>query len=397
MSTKAVSVTAPPKVLKKTSASSVWIRAWRSRVSYIMLLPMFIPFFVFIIVPVFQSANVSFKDYSAVSTDESKYIGFDNYTELLSLQIREQTPLYDEESGERMYQCGRRKRPESEVAAYEAEEGKQCTAAFVSSRDLLGESYREWQTYDLFGKNYVIGARDPRFWTAIVNTLYFVAYTVVGKLILGLLVALILRKQSRLNYFLRMVFFLPSVTASIAVTVIWGWIFRGQSYGLLNNMLIENGIVSQPISFLNDADWTMPILVIMAIWGGFGYNMILFLAGLQNINQELYEVAAIDGAGPWASFRRITWPLLRPTTLYVVITSIIGGFQVFDSIYILYANSEGLGGPLDSGLTVVPYLYDKGFRLFQMGYASAIAWVLFIVIFFLTLINLRVGRVNEAY
>ncbi|KAB2862744.1 MAG: sugar ABC transporter permease, partial [Anaerolineae bacterium] len=165
----------------------------------------------------------------------------------------------------------------------------------------------------------------------------------------------------------------------------------------LNNMLIENGIVSQPISFLNDPGWTMPVLVIMAIWGGFGYNMILFLAGLQNINQELYEVAAIDGAGPWASFRRITWPLLRPTTLYVVITSIIGGFQVFDSIYILYANSEGIGGPLDSGLTVVPYLYDKGFRLFQMGYASAIAWVLFIVIFFFTLINLRVGRVNEAY
>jgi multiple sugar transport system permease protein len=125
--------------------------------------------------------------------------------------------------------------------------------------------------------------------------------------------------------------------------------------------------------------------------------MILFLAGLQNINPELYEVAAIDGAGPWQNFRKITLPLLRPTTLYVVITSIIGGFQVFEAVYILFAGSEGMGGVLDSGLTVVPYLYDSGFRLFQMGYASAIAWILFAIIFVLTLINLRVGRANEAY
>jgi len=131
--------------------------------------------------------------------------------------------------------------------------------------------------------------------------------------------------------------------------------------------------VTEPISFLNDANWTMPILVIMSIWGGIGYNMILFLAGLQNIPAELYEVAAIDGATPWAMFRRITFPLLRPTTLYVTITSIIGGFQIFEAVYILFASSEGMGGVLDSGLTVVPYLYDAGFRLFSMGYASAIA------------------------
>jgi len=118
---------------------------------------------------------------------------------------------------------------------------------------------------------------------------------------------------------------------------------------------------------------------------------------LRNINPELYEVAAIDGAGPWQTFSHITLPLLRPTTLYILITSIIGGFQVFEAVYILFASSEGMGGVLDSGLTVVPYLYDRGFRLFQMGYASAVAWILFAIIFVLSLINLRVGRANEAY
>jgi len=220
---------------------------------------------------------------------------------------------------------------------------------------------------------------------------------VIGRIVFGLMVAMILRRQSPTNYVLRLIFFLPSVTASIAVTVVWGWLFRGQPYGLINYVLLQTGAVTEPISFLNDANWTMPILVIMSIWGGIGYNMILFLAGLQNIPAELYEVAAIDGATPWAMFRRITFPLLRPTTLYVTITSIIGGFQIFEAVYILFASSEGMGGVLDSGLTVVPYLYDAGFRLFSMGYASAIAWILFAIIFVLTLINLRVGRVNEAY
>ncbi|MBL8132401.1 MAG: sugar ABC transporter permease [Anaerolineae bacterium] len=382
---------------RRRQPASILQRIWRSRISYIMLLPMLLPFAFFVLLPLVQSALVSFQDYSAVKTDEPEYIGFENYANLLSLELREQPALFDEATGERMYLCGRRRIPQSEVAAYESEEGATCSEAFVSPRDLLTDGYREWQTLTLLGKQVVIGARDTRFWTSITNTFVFVFYTVIGKLVLGLAVALALRKQTRFNYVLRLIFFLPSVTASIAVTVVWGWIFKGQPYGLINYMLLQSGAITESISFLNDAAWTMPILVAMTIWGGIGYNMILFLAGLQNINPELYEVAAIDGAGPWAIFSRITVPLLRPTTLYVLITSIIGGFQVFEAVYILFATSEGMGGVLDSGLTVVPYLYDSGFRLFQMGYASAIAWILFAIIFVLTLINLRVGRASEAY
>ena len=142
----------------------------------------------------------------------------------------------------------------------------------------------------------------------------------------------------------------------------------------------------------------IPILIFLAIWGGVGYNMILFLAGLGAIPAELYEAATVDGATTRQKFRHITLPLLRPTTLFLVVTGIIGSFQLFDAAYVLFAtNAFGAGGAQDGALTVVSYLYDRGFRLFQLGYASSIAWVLFMIIFVFTLINLRVGRINEAY
>jgi len=395
MSDRSFSVS--PPVTRNTSSVPIWVRIWRSRVSYMMLLPFLIPFTIFVVMPLVQSAVVSLYDYSAVATDEPEFVGAENYAALLSLELKELPALFDEETNERMFQCGRRKLPQSEVAAYEAEEGELCTPAFARARDILSEGYTDWTVFNINATQYVIGARDTRFWTSISNTLVFVFFTVIGKLVLGLMVALVLRKQTITTYILRLIFFLPSVTASIAITVVWGWIFRGQPYGLINHLALQAGMVTEPIPFLNSAAWTMPILMIMAIWGGIGYNMILFLAGLQNINPELYEVAAIDGAGPWQTFSHITLPLLRPTTLYILITSIIGGFQVFEAVYILFASSEGMGGVLDSGLTVVPYLYDRGFRLFQMGYASAVAWILFAIIFVLSLINLRVGRANEAY
>jgi multiple sugar transport system permease protein len=142
----------------------------------------------------------------------------------------------------------------------------------------------------------------------------------------------------------------------------------------------------------------MPVLLLISIWGGIGYTMILYLAGLQTIAGEYYEAATVDGATTRDKFLHITLPLLRPTTLFLVITGIIGSFQVFDAAYILFNQTgSSVGGTLDAGLTIVGYLYERGFRLFQLGYASSIAWFLFIVIFILTLINLRVGRGNEAY
>lgn len=372
-------------------------RIWRARLSYLMLLPFLIPFIVFIIIPAVNSAYLSLTEYSGSPTTPPEYVGTANFIDLLSLEIVEQPRLYDEETGEPMFQCRRDRIPESEVAAYEAAEGVTCAPAFVRARELLSEGYSEFRQFSLFNRTFLIGARDARFWTAVFNTLVYVALVVAWRSVLGLALALALRRQTRINMLLRVIFFLPSVTATIAVTVIWGWIFRGASYGLINAALLQMAAIDQPIAFLNDAAWTMPVLVVMAVWGGVGYSMVLFLAGLQNIPSELYEAAAIDGASSTQSFWQLTLPLLRPTTLFVVVTGVIGAFQVFEPIYILFATAEGMGGALDSALTIVPYLYDKGFRLFQFGYASAIAWILFIIIFALTLINLRVGSANEAY
>jgi multiple sugar transport system permease protein len=152
----------------------------------------------------------------------------------------------------------------------------------------------------------------------------------------------------------------------------------------------------QRTDFLSSQDWTMRILIWLALWGGMGFPMILFLAGLKNIPVELYEAAAIDGANVPQRFRHITLPLLRPTFVYVVVMGTIGAFQVFDVVYILFSTTHNIGGVLDSALTVVTYLYDQGFNELQLGYASAIAWVLFFVIFIMTMISLRVGRVNES-
>lgn len=382
---------------RKDSQKPIWLRLWRARTSYFLLLIFFVPFTVFQLYPIVRSAYLSMTDYTGSPTQKTNFLGLDNFKELLSVEIKTLPRLVNEDTGEFMYQCGRKKYPASEVAAIEAE-GESCSVAYENPRNILSENYKEWRgVYSNDEKRIIIGAKDPRFWTALHNTVVYVLATVFIKLVIGLLLALMLQQQSTINMLLRTVFFLPSVTAGVAVTVVWGWIFKGQPYGLVNSVRLHFG-ASTPIPFLSDADWTMPILVGLAIWGGIGYNMIMYLAGLQAVPAELYEAATVDGANTRQKFFYITLPLLRPTTVFLVITGIIGSFQVFDSIYILYAAAgEGMGGTLDSALTIVGYLYERGFRLFQLGYASAIAWVLFIIIFILTLINLRVGRANEAH
>lgn len=377
---------------------SLWEQMWRARTSYLMLMPFLIPFVIFVVIPVISSAYMSLTNYTGVGNKTPEFIGFQNYSDLLTIEIKEFPRLIDEATGEEMFACGRTKVIASEVAAYQAENPeKACVPAFIRPREVLSEGFSDYDQLVILGKTYIIGAKDPRFIRALVNTTVYVFYSVIIKVIIGLFLALTLRIQSRFNYFFRVLFFLPSVTATIAVTVIWGYIFKGQSYGLVNAFLMQAAHIQQPIPFLNDATYTMSILVIMAVWGGIGYNMIIFLAGLQNIPAELYEAAAIDGADSRQRLFYLTLPLLRPTFLFVIVTGIIGAFQVFEPIYILFATAEGMGGALDSALTVVPYLYDSGFRLFQFGYASAIAWILFIIIFALTLLNLQVGRANEAY
>jgi multiple sugar transport system permease protein len=212
---------------------------------------------------------------------------------------------------------------------------------------------------------------------------------------LSLLLAIAVDQQIRFKNFFRIIYFIPTITSVIALSVIWKWMFAGEKYGLINHFLIMMGF--KPIDWLMSPTWTLPAIMIMSIWAGVGYNMIIFLAGLQTIPTTVYEAADIDGANIWDKFWHITIPLLKPTMVFVVIMGFISSFQVFERIYIMTESEFGIGGVLDSALTVVAYLYDTGFRKFQMGYASALGYIIFAVVFILTIINIKFVKTKVEY
>jgi multiple sugar transport system permease protein len=236
---------------------------------------------------------------------------------------------------------------------------------------------------------------DPLFWKAIRNTVLYVIGVVPIGICLSLILAVAIDQKIKFKNFFKSIFFLPSVTAIVAVSVIWKWLYAGEKYGLFNYVLLKLGF--QPIDWLASPTWTLPSIMIMSIWAGLGYNMILFLAGLQTIPHVMYEAAEIDGAGFWTKFFKVTIPLLKPTIVFVSIMSFIFSFQVFEQVYIMTGGQGGIGGVLNSALTIVAYLYDKGFQKFQMGYASALAYIIFLFIFILTMINKRLMRSNVEY
>jgi len=236
---------------------------------------------------------------------------------------------------------------------------------------------------------------DPLFWKAILNTVIYVIGVVPIGVCFSLILAVAIDQKIKFKNFFKSIFFLPTVTAIVAVSVIWKWLYAGEKYGLFNYWITKLG--GQPIDWLASPTWTLLSIMIMSIWAGVGYNMILFLAGLQTIPHVMYEAAEIDGAGFWKKFFHITLPLLRPTIVFVSMMSFIFSFQVFEQVYIMTGGQGGIGGVLNSGLTIVAYLYDKGFQKFQMGYASALAYIIFLCIFALTLVNKRLMKTDVEY
>lgn len=240
-----------------------------------------------------------------------------------------------------------------------------------------------WQNYaDLFA--------DERFWRALINTLTYMACVSVLALLLGLVLALAFGSQSRLHQWVRIAFFLPSVAGGVGAIAAWKWLANSEPYGLFNSLRGWFGL--EPVRFLGDPSWSMVILVAVGVWSVLGYNLILFVAGMRSISIDLYEAATLDGATRWQRLRFITLPLLRPTLMYVGVTGMIASFQVFYEPYLLFGSVDAIGGPLDSALMLVTYLFDYGFHQLDLGYASAAAWVLTTILFGLTWLNLRLGR-----
>jgi multiple sugar transport system permease protein len=238
-------------------------------------------------------------------------------------------------------------------------------------------------------QNYGQLLADPLFWKALGNAVYFVVAGGPLTILVSLLAAIGLNsRQLRLRNWFRLGYFIPVITSLVAVAVVWRYLYHPR-FGLINYLLSFTGIA--PVNWLGDPLWAMPALILLAIWKNFGYYMMIFLAGLQTIPDYLYEAARLDGANWWGQFRHVTLPQLAPTTFFVTLMTFIGYFQLFAEPYVMTQ-----GGPVNSTLSVVYYLYQQGFRWWRMGYASSIAFMLFFIIFILALVQMAARKRQEA-
>lgn len=226
---------------------------------------------------------------------------------------------------------------------------------------------------------------DPDFFLALRNTSIFVFFAVPLSIGLALIFAVILNSNIKLKGLFRSIYFIPFVTSMVAVSIVWRWMLNKQ-YGLINAILLTFGIPK--VSWLTDPKMTIPILIAISIWKGLGYKIIIFLAGLQNIDEKYYLAAKIDGASSFQRFKNITIPLLKPTLIFLFITSAIGAFKTFDEIFIMYSQKPG---PLKSGLTIVYYIFIKFYRHWQFSISAAAALILFLIILIFTILQFKLS------
>jgi multiple sugar transport system permease protein len=257
--------------------------------------------------------------------------------------------------------------------------------------------------------NYKAALSDDIFWLALRNTVYFVVLAVpLGNLVsLGL--ALCLAQVRRFGTFYKVAYYVPVIISISVVAVLWRWMYSTE-IGLINLYIgaVVGGLQKlglplppfEPLPWLSNPSWVMPSIAILTVWWTAGGNMMIFLAGLNNISPDYYEAASLDGASPWQKFRSITWPLLRPTTLFCLVFSLLGAFQVFGQSYVLFTSVTGgsESGPARSGLTMALYMYLQGFRQYEIGYGTSIAYLLFAIVLILTALQFRLmsGRPEDS-
>ena len=238
--------------------------------------------------------------------------------------------------------------------------------------------------------HYLDALSNSDFWNSLWVTAYYVLGSVPIKICFAILIASILNQKMRSIGFYRLMIFLPVITSFVAVSIVWKYFYNPQS-GLFNYVL---GLFALgPIKWLQDPNWSMPSLILLAVWKGIGYDIVIFLAGLQAIPSMYYEAAAIDGANRWQRFRQVTLPLLSPVVFLVVILDIINAFQMFVPSFVLTRN----GGPLQTTNVITLYIYNQAFSYLKMGYASAISYILFFIILVFTILNFKLGEKRVHY
>ena len=335
---------------------------------YLFLSPNLLGFLFFFAGPLILSFYTSFTNWDAFN--QRDWIGLDNYAKIFSLDFK---------------QLASPDQPFPEV--------------------LDSTIYSELTRFTLFGNSFSVGARDKLFWIALRNTFVFSLMAVPLSVIPALFLANLLNSKLPGMKFFRALYFLPSIAAVVGVALIWQWLYNAAvgyiNYAITTFVNLLNSIpgvilVDPQVRWLSDTRTALLAVVIMAAWQWIGLNTVIFLAGLQNIPRELYEAATVDGAGKWGQFWNVTIPLLAPTTFFVITTAIINALQLFEQVYVLIP-TEPPGGPNNATISLVLYLYQKGFQRFEQGYASAVAWVLFIGIFSITLLQYLRQRRTTAY
>lgn len=330
---------------------------------YLLLSPNLIGFLIFFAGPLIFSFYVSLTEWSAFGDKE--WVALGNYQTILSLDLAT------------------------------LENPTQRASEVLTAR------YVELTRFELFGRDWVLGAKDKLFWLALRNTFMFCLMVLPLSVVPALFLANILNSKIPGMRIFRALYFIPSVAAVVGVAVIWNWLYNSTvgfiNYGISNLIILLNSIpgfaLTDPqVRWLSSSNTALIAIAIMSAWRIVGFNTVLFLAGLQGIPREIYEAAEVDGAGIWRKFRSITVPLLAPTTFFVVTTTIIQALQVFDEVFVLM---NPPAGPNNSTLTAVLYLYQNGFQRFNLGYASAVAWTLFIIIFIVTFIQFRIQKEEQ--
>jgi multiple sugar transport system permease protein len=333
--------------------------AWQG---WLFLLPNFLSFVLFFALPLVLSFYLSFTDYNAISQAEP--VGLDNYVRLLSLDAA-------------------------------------LVPAGVDAATLLRPNHFALFSIPVGDQTFVLAARDPLFWQSLWTTVRYVILLLLFSVVPAFGLAMVLNSKIPGMTFFRAAYFLPSIAAVVGISMIWAWLYDPVigyvNYTILQIINFLNGLfgttIADPkINWLTDENVMIFSVTIMAAWQVIGFNAVIILAGLQGIQRDLVEAATVDGAGAWTRFRKIILPLLAPTTFFVVVTTLIAGLQAFSEMYTLFGNSTS-----NARLTVVFYLYQQGFQRFQMGYASATAWVLFAVIFIITIIQFRLSSRSKAY
>lgn len=249
-------------------------------------------------------------------------------------------------------------------------------------------SFTEW---DLIGDikfvgfdNFIAIFKSDDFWRALAHTLYFIAGYLPLVMGFSLFFAIILNRKLKGIVIFRAIYFLPVISSWVAVSIIWKWLLNSQ-YGIINYALSLVGIIGP--SWLQDPKWAMPAIIMTSVWKDTGFVLVMFLSGLQQISEDFYEASNIDGASAWQQFVKITLPLLAPTTFFVLLISLINSFQVFSQVWIMTE-----GGPAGSTSVMVELIYKNAFRYFKMGYASALSWILFAIIFIFTIIQNKLQK-----